>query len=261
MLLLEESEKQKFKIDEERKKAKDLRAKDLTATLSKALANKFTQKKLLSVEKQKEQEDNQQWEAASLARLTKEKLIVNFLKQVILFGTEMVKQSLKNQLLQSFTKIEREIKVKSRSINYLMQLYGEDIPQMLQYYVENEIDSNGSTTTEKINMQIERMSASLLPAVNQLTLATEESVSPLKKITKKELHLEKAVKELEKIKNNLTLKKDYQHLAEELKKARDDKLKAQAKKLVDTRKFMEHGVIPKQVRNYSLDSKKDLKED
>ena len=86
-------------------------------------------------------------------------------------------------------------------------------------------------------------------------------MSPLKKITKKELHLEKAVKELEKIKNNLTLKKDYQHLAEELKKARDDKLKAQAKKLVDTRKFMEHGVIPKQVRNYSLDSKKDLKED
>lgn len=42
MLLLEESEKQKFKIDEERKKAKDLRAKDLTVTLSKALANKFT---------------------------------------------------------------------------------------------------------------------------------------------------------------------------------------------------------------------------
>lgn len=85
---------------------------------------------------------------------------------MILFGTEMVKQSLKNQLLQSFTKIEREIKVKSRSINYLMQLYGEDIPQMLQYYVENEVESNGSTTTEKINMQIERMSASLLPAVN-----------------------------------------------------------------------------------------------
>lgn len=38
-------------------------------------------------------------------------------------------------------------------------------------------------------------------------------------------------------------------------------MKAQAKKLVDTRKFEEHGVLPKEVRNYSLTKKKENNDD
>lgn len=34
-----------------------------------------------------------------------------------------------------------------------------------------------------------------------------------------------------------------------------------AKKKVEQRKFVEHGVIPKEARNYSLDAKRDRKSD
>lgn len=48
-----------------------------------------------------------------------------------MFGNEMIKQDIRTSLLKTYTKIEREAKVKSKGINYLLMLYGEDIPQML----------------------------------------------------------------------------------------------------------------------------------
>lgn len=70
------------------------------------------------------------------------------------------------------------------------------------------------------------------------------------------MHLERVLKDIEKVKNNLTIKNESKALQEELKKARDDKVKAIAKKQVDQRKVYEHGVLPKETsakRPFSLE--------
>lgn len=48
----------------------------------------------------------------ALARKLKERLTVNFLKQVILFGVELVKEDLRTQLLRSYAKLESSAKIK-----------------------------------------------------------------------------------------------------------------------------------------------------
>ena len=48
-----------------------------------------------------------------------------------MFGNDMIKQDIRTSLLKTYTKIEKTVKIKSKGINYLLQLYGEDIPQML----------------------------------------------------------------------------------------------------------------------------------
>lgn len=45
-----------------------------------------------------------------------------------MFGNDLIKQNMRNQLLGSFSKIEKDLKVKSKSIKYLLSLFGEDIP-------------------------------------------------------------------------------------------------------------------------------------
>ena len=77
-------------------------------------------------------------QAQVVARKTKERLVINLFKQVIMFGNDLLKQDVRTQLLRTHAKIDRELKVKSKGINYLLALYGEDIPQMLQYFVEEE---------------------------------------------------------------------------------------------------------------------------
>ncbi len=51
-------------------------------------------------------------------------------------------------------------------------------------------------------------------------------------------------------------KTEKKNLEEELKKIKNDQLKLNANKQVEKIKI-EHGVVPKQVRNYSLDPKRD----
>lgn len=41
-------------------------------------------------------------------------------------------------LLESTSKVEKEIRVKSKALYYLLRLFGEDIPKMLQYFVTTE---------------------------------------------------------------------------------------------------------------------------
>jgi hypothetical protein len=71
-----------------------------------------------------------------------ERLIVNFLKQLILFGVEMVKEDLRTQILRGYARLSEQAKVRQpKSLHYLLQLYtqdGGDVPQMLQYFVEQE---------------------------------------------------------------------------------------------------------------------------
>lgn len=51
----------------------------------------------------------------------RERLIVNFLKQLIMFGVEMVKEALRSQLLRAYARLEQQGKVKQpKSLHYLL---------------------------------------------------------------------------------------------------------------------------------------------
>jgi hypothetical protein len=51
----------------------------------------------------------------------RERLIVNFLKQIILFGVEMVKENVRTQLLRTYARLEQQGKVKQpKSLHYLL---------------------------------------------------------------------------------------------------------------------------------------------
>ncbi len=50
-------------------------------------------------------------------------------------------QDLRMQLLNLYTDIEKAIKVKSRAVNHLLMLFGEDVPKMLQYFIDTELPS------------------------------------------------------------------------------------------------------------------------
>jgi hypothetical protein len=50
----------------------------------------------------------------------------------------VLKQEIRMDLLESYARVEKAIKVKSKALYYLLKLFGEDIPQMLQYFVQTE---------------------------------------------------------------------------------------------------------------------------
>jgi hypothetical protein len=50
-----------------------------------------------------------------------ERLIVNFLKQLILFGVEMVKEDLRTQILRGYARLSEQAKVRQpKSLHYLL---------------------------------------------------------------------------------------------------------------------------------------------
>jgi hypothetical protein len=54
----------------------------------------------------------------------RERLIVNFLKQLILFGVEMVKEELRTQILRVYARLSENAKIRQpKSLYYLLQLY------------------------------------------------------------------------------------------------------------------------------------------
>ena len=63
----------------------------------------------------------------ALAKKMKERLLVNFLKQIILFGVELIKEDIRTQLLKTYARLENTtagVKVKQpKSLHYLLQLY------------------------------------------------------------------------------------------------------------------------------------------
>ena len=81
------------------------------------------------VEFEREKRGKKQTEAEELARRTREKLVVSVLKQIIMQGgTDLIREDVKTRLLETYTRMEREFKVKSKAIHYLLLLYGENIP-------------------------------------------------------------------------------------------------------------------------------------
>jgi hypothetical protein len=67
-----------------------------------------------------------------------------------------------------------------------------------------------------------------------------------KRPTKAQLHLERAMKEIEKIKAVKVERTDKRQLEEELKRLKEEQMKVVAKKQVERRQ-LEHGIIPKAV--------------
>ena len=65
-----------------------------------------------------------------------------------------------------------------------------------------------------------------------------------KRPTKAQIHLERAMKEIEKIKAVKVERTDKKHLEDELKRLKDEQMKVSAKKQVERRQ-LEHGVLPK----------------
>jgi hypothetical protein len=90
----------------------------------------------------------------------RERLIVNFLKQLILFGVEMVKENLRTQLLRMYSRLENSGKVRQpKSLHYLLQLYrgsegGPDVPQMLAMYVEKEKTRSRKRLEKQLNVSL-----------------------------------------------------------------------------------------------------------
>ena len=57
----------------------------------------------------------------ALARKMRERLIVNFLKQLILFGVEMVKEELRTQILRVYARLSEQAKIRQpKSLYYLL---------------------------------------------------------------------------------------------------------------------------------------------
>ena len=55
----------------------------------------------------------------------------------------MVKEELRSQILRAYARLSEQAKIRQpKSLHYLLQLYtqdnGGDVPQMLQYFVEQE---------------------------------------------------------------------------------------------------------------------------
>lgn len=61
----------------------------------------------------------------------RERLIVNFLKQLVLFSVDLVKEALRTQLLRAYAKLEGKVVKQPKSLHYLLTLYKSDVPQML----------------------------------------------------------------------------------------------------------------------------------
>lgn len=179
----------------------------------------------------------------------RERLIVNFLKQLIMFGVEMVKENIRSQVLRTYARLEQQGKVKQpKSLHYLLQLYRtnkEDVPQMLSVFVEQE-----KTRSRK---RIEKQMLEEAPTqiddylLNDSSLVQEEDSYLLnirnKPLTRAQLHLEKVMKDIEKIKTVKNEAKDKRTLEEELRRVKDEQQKVQAKKKVE-RIQLEHGVLP-----------------
>jgi hypothetical protein len=180
-------------------------------------------------------------QTAALARRMRERLIVNFLKQVILFGVELVKEDVQRQLLRSYSRLENRSKIlQPKSLHYLLQLFSEgDVPKMLSLFVEQE------------RQRSKNREASL----DEEMLADEEHRKPM---TKAQMQLDKVMRDIEKIKSTKTEAKDRRVLEEELRKVKDDQLKATAQKKVELR-LLEHGVlqVPKKARGVSNERRLD----
>lgn len=53
-----------------------------------------------------------------------ERLVVNFLKQLIMFGIDIVKEDIRNHLIRTYSKLENRNKINQpKSLHYLLQLY------------------------------------------------------------------------------------------------------------------------------------------
>jgi len=81
-------------------------------------------------------------QTVALARKMRERLVVNFLKQLILFGVDLVKEDLRTHILRGYARLSEQAKIRQpKSLHYLLQLYtqdGGDVPSMLQYFVDQE---------------------------------------------------------------------------------------------------------------------------
>ena len=57
----------------------------------------------------------------------RERLVVNFLKQLILFGIELIKEDIRTQVLRGYARLEQQAKIKQpKSLHYLLTLYQQD---------------------------------------------------------------------------------------------------------------------------------------
>ena len=61
-----------------------------------------------------------------------ERMIVNLLQCIIHSGHTQIQDFIKDQLLQTFLKIEQKTKFRNKGIYYLMGLYGKDVETMLK---------------------------------------------------------------------------------------------------------------------------------
>lgn len=65
---------------------------------------------------------------------TLEKMIVNQMQCFINTGIKVLVEYIRQQILETYIKIEKKFKFKNKGLLYLLQLYDKDVTKMLQYY-------------------------------------------------------------------------------------------------------------------------------
>jgi DNA repair exonuclease SbcCD ATPase subunit len=194
-------------------------------------------------------------QTVALARKMRERLIVNFLKQLILFGVDLVKEDLRTHILRGYARLSEQAKIRQpKSLHYLLQLYtqdGGDVPSMLQYFVDQEKmrSRKRQMIPAQVNNGSDQLDDFLLDTTNnqQLMLAAicglDDSMTQPRRLTKAQMHLEKAIKDIERIKDAKADKREQRFLEDELKRLKDEQMKTHAKKQVEKIQ-VEHGVMP-----------------
>jgi IMP dehydrogenase/GMP reductase len=137
--------------------------------------------------------------------------------------------------------LENSGKVKQpKSLNYLLQLYRSqdvpDVPQMLAHFVEQEKTRSKKRMQEKLNSSMieqthdgGQLDDYLLNNNGDNSLLNNDAVDNSylysmrnKPLTKQQMHLEKVMRDIEKIKSSKVEAKDRKTLEEELKRVRDE---------------------------------------
>ena len=99
--------------------------------------------------------------------------------------------------------------------------------------------NNGSDQLDDFLLDTTNNQQLMLAAIGGL----DDSMTQPRRLTKAQMHLEKAIKDIEKIKDAKADKREQRFLEDELKRLKDEQMKTHAKKQVEKIQ-VEHGVMP-----------------
>lgn len=62
---------------------------------------------------------------------THEKMIINLLQCIVNTGVKVLADFIRNQILETYIKIEKKLHFKNKGLLYILQIYDKDVTKML----------------------------------------------------------------------------------------------------------------------------------